>query len=165
MLFAVLVFGVIRNHPPDREADVSVNTDTGAIRVVTSAIDTRVGIRAAWSHPGTRLAFWSHFTTPFAGTAFIMLWGIPFLTAGEGATPAEAAAITTVLVLSGIAIGPVMGMLVEPHAAPALARAGAADRRGADARVARRDRVARARRRCGCCSCSRSRSPPGDRHP
>ena len=55
----------------------------GSIRVVTSAIDTRVGIRAAWSHPGTRLAFWSHFTTPFAGTAFIMLWGIPFLTAGE----------------------------------------------------------------------------------
>jgi len=116
-LFAVLVFAVVRNHPPDREADVSVDTDTGSIRVVTSAIDTRVGIRAAWSHPGTRLAFWSHFTTPFAGTAFIMLWGIPFLTAGEGRTQAEATAITTVLVLSGIAIGPVMGMLSSrmPH--------------------------------------------------
>ncbi|MEV8370480.1 MFS transporter [Microbacterium sp. NPDC064584] len=111
VLFAVLVFAVIRNHPPDRAEDVSVDTDTGAIRVVTSAVDTRVGIRAAWSHPGTRLAFWSHFTTPFAGTAFIMLWGVPFLTSGEGRTQAEAAAITTVLVLSGIAIGPVMGLL------------------------------------------------------
>ena len=117
VLFAVLVFAVVRNHPPDRETDVSVDTDTGSIRVVTSAIDTRVGIRAAWSHPGTRLAFWSHFTTPFAGTAFIMLWGIPFLTAGEGRTQAEATVITTVLVLSGIAIGPVMGMLSSrmPH--------------------------------------------------
>ncbi|WP_254773998.1 nitrate/nitrite transporter [Microbacterium sp. cf046] len=117
LLFTVLLFAVIRNHPPDRETDVSVDTDTGSIRVVTSAIDTRVGIRAAWSHPGTRLAFWSHFTTPFAGTAFIMLWGIPFLTAGEGRTQAEAALITTVLVLSGIVIGPFMGALSSrlPH--------------------------------------------------
>ena len=111
VLFAILVFVVIRNHPPGRTTDVSVNTETGAIRVVTSAIDTRVGIRAAWSHPGTRLAFWSHFTTPFAGTAFIMLWGIPFLTAGEGRSPAEAAGITAVLVVSGIVIGPFMGAL------------------------------------------------------
>ncbi|WP_375384410.1 nitrate/nitrite transporter [uncultured Microbacterium sp.] len=117
ILFAVLVFGVIRNRPPEQTSDVSVDTDTGVIRVVTSAIDTRVGIRAAWSHPGTRLAFWSHFTTPFAGTAFVMLWGIPFLTAGEGRTQAEAAGITTVLVLAAIAIGPIMGALSTriPH--------------------------------------------------
>lgn len=117
VLFAVLVFAVIRNHPPEMTEDVSVNTDTGAIRVVTSTVDTRVGIRAAWSHPGTRLAFWSHFTTPFAGTAFVMLWGIPFLTAGEGRTQAEAAAITSLLVLTGILIGPFMGALSSrlPH--------------------------------------------------
>ncbi len=117
LLFAVLVFAVIRNHPPEQAADVSVNTDTGAVRVVTSSIDDRVGIRAAWSHPGTRLAFWSHFTTPFAGTAFIMLWGIPFLTAGEGRTQAEASVITTVLVLAGIVIGPFMGAMSTriPH--------------------------------------------------
>jgi MFS family permease len=117
ILFAILVFVVIRNHPPERSADVSVDTDTGAVRVVTSAIDNRVGVRAAWSHPGTRLAFWSHFTTPFAGTAFIMLWGIPFLTAGEGRTQAEAALLTTVLVLAGIVLGPFMGALSTrvPH--------------------------------------------------
>lgn len=111
VLFAVLVFAVIRNRPPDRDADVTVNTDTGAIRVVTSALDNRVGVRAAWSHPGTRLAFWSHFTTPFAGSAFVMLWGIPFLTAGEGLTQGEAALVTTVYVLAGIFIGPIMGTL------------------------------------------------------
>lgn len=117
VLFAVLVFAVIRNHPPEQAADVSVNTDTGAVRVVTSSIDDRVGIRAAWSHPGTRLAFWSHFTTPFAGTAFVMLWGIPFLTAGEGRTQAEASLITTVLVLVSIALSPLMGALSTriPH--------------------------------------------------
>lgn len=117
ILFTILVGLVIRNHPPDRNADVSVDTDTGAIHVVTSAADTRVGIRAAWSHPGTRLAFWSHFTTPFAGTAFVMLWGVPFLTAGEGLTSAQAATILVVYVVAGMLLGPLVGMLSAriPH--------------------------------------------------
>jgi len=117
VLFAILVALVVRNHPPNVQEDVSVNTDTGAVRVVTSSIDTRVGIRAAWSHPGTRLAFWSHFTTPFAGTAFILLWGVPFLTAGEGLSPAAAAGVTTLYIVVSMALGPVMGGLSAriPH--------------------------------------------------
>lgn len=109
ILFAVLVFAVIRNHPPEVGSDVSVNTETGVVRVVTSAIDTGVGIRAAWAHPGTRLAFWSHFTTPFAGTAFVLLWGMPFLTAGEGLSAAEAATLISVYVAVGMFLGPVLG--------------------------------------------------------
>ncbi|GAA5098349.1 MFS transporter [Microbacterium yannicii] len=117
VLFAILVFVLIRNHPPDRDEDVSVDTDTGAIRVVTSSVDTGVGIRAAWAHPGTRLAFWSHFTTPFAGTAFVLLWGMPFLTAGEGRTTAQAASIMSLYVVVGMALGPVMGEISRrvPH--------------------------------------------------
>ncbi|MEU1970313.1 MFS transporter [Microbacterium sp. NPDC019599] len=117
VLFTILTALVIRNHPPGRDADVSVDTDTGAIRVVTSSADTSVGLRAAWAHPGTRLAFWSHFTTPFAGTAFVMLWGVPFLTAGEGRTNAEAAGIMLVYVVAGMLMGPFVGMLSAriPH--------------------------------------------------
>jgi len=111
VLFTILVWAVIRNHPPERGADVSVNTDTGVVRVVTSAIDTGVGIRASWAHPGTRLAFWSHFTTPFAGTAFILLWGMPFLTAGQGLDGAHAAGIISVYVIAGMAFGPIIGDL------------------------------------------------------
>lgn len=111
VLFTILLVLTVRNRPPGLSADVSVNTDTGAVQVVTSAIDTRIGFRATLSHPGTRLAFWSHFATPFAGTAFIMLWGIPFLTAGEGLSPAEAALVTTVYVVVGMALGPIMGTL------------------------------------------------------
>jgi len=111
VLFGILVFTVVRNHPPERSADVSVNTDTGTVKVVTSSIDTRVGLRAAWSHPGTRLAFWSHFTTPFAGTAFVMLWGFPFLTVGEGLSASQATVVTTVFVIGGIGVGPIMGAL------------------------------------------------------
>ena len=117
LLFTVLVFALIRNHPPERTEDVTVDTDTGAVRVVTSAVDTGVGIRAAWAHPGTRLAFWSHFTTPFAGTAFVLLWGMPFLTAGEGRTLAEGATIMSTYVVVGMVLGPLMGIVSRrvPH--------------------------------------------------
>lgn len=111
VLCGTIVFAVIRNHPPEIGADVSVDTDTGAIRVVRSSMDTGVGIRAAWAHPGTRLAFWSHFTTPFAGTAFVLLWGMPFLTAGEGLSKAQAAAVLSTYVVIGMVLGPVMGDL------------------------------------------------------
>ena len=111
VLFTILVALVIRNHPAERGADVTVNTDTGVIRVVTSSIDTGVGIRAAWAHPGTRLAFWSHFTTPFAGTAFVLLWGMPFLTAAQGLDSAHAAGIISVYVVAGMAMGPIIGDL------------------------------------------------------
>ncbi|WP_184284856.1 MFS transporter [Microbacterium ginsengiterrae] len=111
ILFAVLVWALVRNRPPERTADVTVNTDTGVVQVVTSSIDTAVGIRAAWAHPGTRLAFWSHFTTPFAGTAFVLLWGMPFLTAGEGQPTTVAAGLLSLFVIGGMLVGPVLGEL------------------------------------------------------
>ncbi|MGN8025730.1 MFS transporter [Microbacterium sp. 22242] len=115
VLFSVLVFALIRNRPPEVTEDVSVNTDTGAIRVVTSQVDLRVSLREALAHPGTRLGFWTHFTTPFAGTAFMMLWGIPFLTNGEHQSVAAASLVTTIYVLFGILFGPVLGTLSSRH--------------------------------------------------
>jgi MFS family permease len=114
-LFAVLTFAVIRNRPPGRTADVSVDTRTGAIHAVRSSADLRQGFRESWVHPGTRLAFWSHFTTPFSGTAFVLLWGFPFLTVGEGLTTAMASLLFTVYVVFGILIGPVIGALSIRH--------------------------------------------------
>lgn len=111
VFFAILVAIMVRNHPKAFTRDVSVNTDTGVIRIVTSSTDTSVGVRAAWAHPGTRLAFWSHFTSPFAGAAFILLWGAPFLTAGEGRSAAEANLIIMVCVVVGMALGPILGAL------------------------------------------------------
>lgn len=110
-LFAVLVWAIVRNRPPERAEDVTVDTETGVVRVVTSSIDTGVGIRAAWAHPGTRLAFWSHFTTPFAGTAFLLLWGMPYLTEGEGMSKASAGGLLSLNVIVAMALGPILGEL------------------------------------------------------
>lgn len=114
-LFTVLTFAVIRNRPPGRTADVSVDTRTGAVHAVRSSADLRQGFRESWGHPGTRLAFWSHFTTPFSGTAFVLLWGFPFLTIGQGLTPAMASLLFTVYVVFGIVVGPVIGTLSSRH--------------------------------------------------
>lgn len=115
VLFTVLTFAVIRNRPPGRTADVSVDAKTGAIHVVRSSADLRQGFRESWGHPGTRLAFWSHFATPFSGTAFVLLWGFPFLTIGQGLTPAMASLLFTVYVVFGILVGPVIGALSSRH--------------------------------------------------
>lgn len=69
----------------------------------------------ALREPGTRLGFWVHFVTPFACTAFALLWGVPFLTHGEGMTTGEAGLMISVLVVSGFVLAPVMGMLSGAH--------------------------------------------------
>ncbi|GAA1519959.1 MFS family permease [Agromyces terreus] len=115
VLFTVLTFAIIRNRPPDRSEDVSVDTETGAIQIVRSSVDLRQGFTESWAHPATRLAFWSHFTTPFSGTAFMLLWGFPFLTVGEGLSPAVASLVFSVYVVFGMASGPVIGALSSRH--------------------------------------------------
>ncbi|MFL6138758.1 MAG: nitrate/nitrite transporter [Frankiaceae bacterium] len=65
----------------------------------------------AWNEPGTRLGLWAHFVTQFSGTVFGLFWGYPFLVAGEGVRPAVAGALLTVLVVSGMVVGPVLGRL------------------------------------------------------
>lgn len=68
-------------------------------------------IAIAWKQPGTRLAFWIHFTTPFAATTFALVWGFPFLTESEGTDTATAGNLITLYVLAGIIVGPVIGTI------------------------------------------------------
>ncbi|GAA3351919.1 MFS transporter [Amorphoplanes nipponensis] len=72
-------------------------------------------LASAWRHPGTRLGLWTHFTTQFPGTVFALIWGYPFLVAGEGLSRGTASALLTLFVLTGMAAGPVVGVLVQRH--------------------------------------------------
>jgi sugar phosphate permease len=104
-LAGILTLAVVRNEPEQ----------TGAITVVTSRPDLRQGFVDAWKHPGTRLAFWSHFSTPFAGNAFALLWGYPFLVEGLGLSVQLASLIFTFYVLVGLVLGPVVGTASARH--------------------------------------------------
>ena len=69
----------------------------------------------AWRHPGTRLGLWTHFVTQYSGTVFALLWGYPFLVSGEGRSHTLASSLLTLQVLVGMAVGPVVGILVVRH--------------------------------------------------
>ncbi|WP_229069586.1 nitrate/nitrite transporter [Actinoplanes sp. DH11] len=70
---------------------------------------------AAWRHPGTRLGLWTHYTTQFTGTVFALMWGVPFLIAGEGLSRSAASSLLILFVLTGMASGPVLGMLTQRY--------------------------------------------------
>ncbi len=72
-------------------------------------------LRASWSHPGTRLGFWMHFSTQFSATTLTLLWGYPFFVRGEGRTPGEAGLLLTLVVVAVIVSGPVLGWLIGLH--------------------------------------------------
>lgn len=74
-------------------------------------------IRTAWREPGTRLGFWTHFTTPFAGNAFAVLWGYPFLINAQGIPRGTADMLFTIYVLFGLVAGPAIGALSARFAA------------------------------------------------
>jgi MFS family permease len=102
LLVAVVVVFALRDAPPGAPA----------VAAPASAAEVRFHVREAWREPGTRLGLWTHFSTQFSGTVFALLWGYPFLVQAEGRTPQEAGALLTVLVVVGIAVGPVLGHLV-----------------------------------------------------
>ncbi len=95
----VAVVAVLRNRPP------------GAPEPPPAATPREVldSLAKAWREPGTRLGLWTHTGTQFSGTVFALLWGVPYLVAGQGFTAAEASALLTLFVAVGIMAGPLFG--------------------------------------------------------
>ena len=73
------------------------------------------GLGRSWAEPGTRLGLWTHMGTQFCGTVFGLLWGVPYLVAGQGMTPGQASAVLTLLVVVGILAGPLFGEFAARH--------------------------------------------------
>ncbi|WP_098957923.1 nitrate/nitrite transporter [Pseudonocardia sp. N23] len=102
---AVAVAAVLRNRPAGAPAPVSATS----WRAVSDSL------KASWAEPGTRLGLWTHTGTQFAGTVFALMWGVPYLVAGQGMSPAAAGGILTLLVLVGVVAGPVFGEFAARH--------------------------------------------------
>jgi len=103
-LFIVIVALVALRDSPERRVS------RGAAITMTQLRDD---LGSSWRHPGTRLGLWTHFTTQFTGTVFALMWGFPFLIAGEGLQRTTASTLLTVYVLVGMAAGPLIGMFVQ----------------------------------------------------
>ncbi len=61
--------------------------------------------------PGARLGFWCHFASPFGGNVFGLLWGFPFLVAGEHVPGDVARVMVSGVVVVTIVIGPLFGLV------------------------------------------------------
>ncbi|MEV4702278.1 MFS transporter [Actinoplanes sp. NPDC049316] len=105
-VFVAIVAMVALHDTPDRRINAG--------EAVTAR---RLGsdLATAWRHPGTRLGLWTHFTTQFPGTVFALMWGYPFLVAGEGLSRGTASSMLTLFVLVGMVGGPLLGVLVQRH--------------------------------------------------
>lgn len=68
-------------------------------------------LRAAWRENGTRIGVWTHFVCQFSGNVFALLWGYPFLVAGEGVSPGLAGGLISAMVLLSMGVGPSLGAL------------------------------------------------------
>ena len=105
VVLAVAVLVLLHDAPSERNVR-GAQLSFGAVRQ---------SLRASWSHPGTRLGFWMHFTTQFSATTLSLLWGYPFLVRGEERSPATAGILLTVIVVATMLSGPVLGWFVGAH--------------------------------------------------
>ena len=105
VVLAVAVLALLHDAPGSRHV-------RGPRMSVTAV---RESLAASWSHPGTRLGFWMHFSTQFSATTLSLLWGYPFFVRGEGLSPGTAGALLTVIVVAIMVSGPVLGWLVGNH--------------------------------------------------
>ncbi|GAA1744513.1 MFS transporter [Aeromicrobium alkaliterrae] len=97
-------------------AAVVIRDEPGAWRRRGPAISlasVRRDLGDSWSHPGTRLGFWTHFTTQFSATTLALLWGFPFFVRGEGRSPHEAGVLLTLLTISLVIAGPLLAMVTS----------------------------------------------------
>lgn len=102
---SIVAWAVVRDRPPGAPAPPPAS----------SLADVLAGIRASWREPGTRLGLWSHTGTQFSGMVFALLWGVPYLVAGQGFSPGAAGAMLTLLVGVGIVAGPLFGEFTARH--------------------------------------------------
>ncbi|WP_448630052.1 MFS transporter [Cellulomonas soli] len=97
----------IRNRP-----SATAGTETDAVAVHDPFWPA---VRESVRPPATRLGFWSHFLTPFSANVVSLLWGVPFFVTAQHRTRAEASLLLTILTLTAMTSGPIIGHLTSRH--------------------------------------------------
>ena len=80
-----------------------------------SMSDMRTQFIVNLRNPGTRFAFWVHFSTQSAATVFILLWGFPFLERAQGLERGLASSLISSMVFFGIGMGLFYGWFCGAH--------------------------------------------------
>ncbi len=105
VVLGLLLFAFVHDGP-----DVKVRSGPRITRVQVTGT-----LRTVWGRSGTRLGFWTHFSTPFSVTMFALLWGYPFLVVGQGVSSVTAGVLLTLATVSSVVAAPVVARLVAYH--------------------------------------------------
>lgn len=104
VVLGIVLVAVVRDSPyPDHELDVI------KVRALARTV------RTAWDAPGTRLGLWSHFSAQFGATVFALLWGYPFLVAGQGLSPRAAGILLMLMTVTTVVCSPIIGGFVTKY--------------------------------------------------
>jgi predicted MFS family arabinose efflux permease len=101
LLLLIAVVVLVKDSPYRSDAVVTIK-----LRALAQSI------RTVWGNPGTRLGMWSHFTSQFSGTVFVLLWGFPFLVRGLGWSEAAASGLLMAMTAWAVASGLLLARLV-----------------------------------------------------
>ncbi|MFT4286406.1 MFS transporter [Nocardioides sp.] len=102
LVLTLVALALLRDGPERR-------TTRGATQPLREVLG---GLADSWRHPGTRLAFWVHFTTPFGANTLSLLWGLPFFVRGEGRSDHVAGLLITLIVVATVSVGPMLGWFI-----------------------------------------------------
>lgn len=105
-LVLVLVLTCMKDHPEGFEPAPAEHRGAAYVRRQ---------IVAAWREPGTRLGVWTHFTTAFPGTVFLLLWGLPYLVEAQGLSREAAGGMLTLVVLANMVFGTLFAQIIGRH--------------------------------------------------
>jgi MFS family permease len=106
LLVGGIVLVLLRDSPHGRPVRVPLGRALGV-----AAHD----LGAAWAEPGTRMGFWVSFVSLFAPMMFGVMWGYPFLTAGQGLSAGTARLLMGVLAISAVVLGPLLGVVLARY--------------------------------------------------
>ncbi|GFG51154.1 MFS transporter [Mycolicibacterium agri] len=95
------------------------NTPNGTVSdpPAMSVGEVWASVKAVWLRPGTRLGFFTHMGTQFSVTVFALMWGLPYLTVGQGLSVHVAGSLLSLSVITAIAAGILIGIFTgrKPH--------------------------------------------------
>lgn len=82
-----------------------------------SVREVMVSVKTVWLRPGTRLGFFTHMGTQFSVTVFALMWGLPYLTVGQGLSVHVAGTLLSLSVVVAIGAGILIGIFTarKPH--------------------------------------------------
>lgn len=107
VISVALTLALVKNTPKGKVADPPSS----------SVSEVLASIKTVWLRPGTRLGFFTHMGTQFSVTVFALMWGLPYLTVGQGLSVHVAGTLLSLSVIAAIVAGIVIGVFTgrRPH--------------------------------------------------